>query len=152
MLSIIGGTMNYGIQYLCHLVQTKNDLNRRRRRFCALMSTGTERFALHEGDPRVKAGKTYKAYNADHHWFFMPKPMHVAYSKKECERGYRQAQLDMKAMTPEMRRARKEINARFRWSDHGAISWIEVGNEKLYPEQIKRFAELYQADKILLGE
>ena len=128
--------MNYGIQYLCHLVQTKNDLNRKRRRFYSILNVRTK----------------YLGQDANGKAMIAEYAMHMAYTREMAEAGYRQAQADMKAMTPEMRVARKEINARFVWSDHGAISHIECGEQKYYPEQIARLAELYKADAILLGD
>ncbi|CAM6003947.1 unnamed protein product [Sphagnum balticum] len=78
--------------------------------------------------------------------------MHFAYSKMEAAAGYRKAKEDMKAMTAEMKEARKELNAKFIWSDHGAISAIVCGDHRYSPEEIARLAELYNADAILLGD
>ena len=51
-----------------------------------------------------------------------------------------------------MRKARKEINARLVWSDHGAIDRIECGEQKFRAKDIAKLAELYKADAILLGD
>ncbi|CAM6003868.1 unnamed protein product [Sphagnum balticum] len=124
--------VNYGIQRLAHLVQTKNDLNRKRRRFYALLY------------PRHK-----RELMSGH---YIREDMHFAYSKMEAAAGYRKAKEDMKAMTAEMKEARKELNAKFIWSDHGAISAIVCGDHRYSPEEIARLAELYNADAILLGD
>lgn len=116
--------MNYGIELLCHLVQTKNDINRKRRRFYAMIRSNT----YGESNP------------------------HKSYTVDSAREGYIKAKAEMRAMTPAIKLACKEINAHLVWSDHGAIDCIDIGNLTLRPWQIKEYAELYQADEILLGK
>ena len=119
--------MNYGIQYLCHLVQTKNDLNRRRRRFYSIVN------------PRYE---------------LKDKPMRKVYHEHPefAEKMYKQPQKEMKAMTATMRAARKELNAWFKWGYSHNILWIDIGESRYDVDQIARLAELYKADAILLGD
>ena len=89
----------YSLHYLAYLVQTKNDLNRRRRRFYALMNPGSELLKLHASDKRADGKQAWKAYDGDHFNYYVKKPMHPAYSESDARNGYLKAQSDMKAMT-----------------------------------------------------
>jgi len=129
--------MNYGIQYLCYLVQTKNDLNRKRRRFYSILNVRTK----------------YLGQDANGKVMIADYAMHMAYTREIAEAGYVQAQAAMKAMTPEIRKARKEINARFRWAFGGwYVKNIKCGEQTFDALDIAKLAELYKADAILLGD
>jgi len=124
--------MNYGIQYLAHLVQIKNDLNRKRRRF------------YHLANPSARNDRQ-RQYGTRS----LP---HKSFSREYAKEMYKLAKLEMKAMTPEMRRARKEINASLTWTSHGAIGYIIYNDQRYTMREVARFAELWRADAILLGE
>ena len=150
--------MNYGIQYLCHLVQTKNDLNRKRRRFYNLINPGHKSYKL-AADDRTRLKKLKQAekkgiaeWSHTYDWLRVPNSIPCAYTKAYVQSAYKKAQREMKAMTPEMRRVRKVIGARFRWGDSGNIQSVECGEQTFYPKDIARLAELYKADAILLGD
>ncbi len=130
--------MNYGIQYLAHLVQIKNDLNRKRRRL------------YHLAWPTAKY--KVKEYNIWETQVEIKPKRHKTFTKTYAKKMYKLTQLEMKAMTAEMSRARKEINARLVWTSHGAISAIECGEQRYDIKIIARLAELYKADAIFLGD
>jgi len=135
--------MNYGIQYVCYLVHKKNELNRKRRRFYSIINP-RKRYVREPPSIHFAYGvcvevKTKRKRRV---------PITKAYAKKM----YRATQREMKAMTAEMRRARKEINARYVWSDHGAIKWIETDEQNYMPDLIARLSDMWEADAILLGE
>jgi hypothetical protein len=128
--------MGHSLQYLAYLVHTKNNLNRKRRRFSAIMNNRTG----HEYDFKNNLFKRGRYIR------------HKSFTKKFAVQMYKQCKRDMKAMTKEMRTIRTEIGARFAWSDHGAISWIVLENKKYLPKEIERLAECYLADEILLAD
>ena len=76
--------MNYGIQYLCHLVQRKNDLNRKRRRFYALMRTK----------------RKYLGQDAKGQYMYADYAPHKSFSPEFASLMYHNTQIEMKAMTP----------------------------------------------------
>jgi hypothetical protein len=117
-----------GLYYLAYLVQTKNDLNRKRRRFYVL-----------------KQRKCSWAYNNSR------KKPHKSFPFWYAEKMYTQSQDEMKAMTPEMRRVRVEIRAKFVWGSGGEIQYIKLDNKCYYPNDIRRLADCYLADEVLLG-
>ena len=134
--------MNHQLCYLAVLAQKKNDINRRRRRFYSLIERKTKYLGRDaRGEPMI----------AKH-------PRHKSYTKRAAIKGYRQAQADMKAMTKEMREVRKLAGARLHWGDSGNIQAIVVNGEGpyrdhcIYPKQWQRLIDLYNADKILLGD
>lgn len=112
------------LYYLAHLVMVKNDLNRKRRRFYALMNPGRESVLVHPADEKHYDPK-WDFQNRGYSFTHLPKPMHKAYSKMEAERGYRKAQRDMKAMTKHMRQVREELGAQFVWGSGGQIMGIK---------------------------
>jgi hypothetical protein len=77
---------------------------------------------------------------------------HKAFTKEYAEQMIRVVQTEMKSMTPEMKRAAKEIGAKYSWSWHGAVHCIQFENQFLYAFDIARLASFYEADAILLGE
>jgi len=119
------------LYYLAHLVEVKNGINRRRRRFYNLMNPGTEHIKLRDDDARaIKYREEYKLKHPDfaydfpvHHVY--PKTMHPAYSLMDAKAGYLQAQQEMKSMTAYMRRIRTELGASFIWGDSGNIIAIK---------------------------
>lgn len=111
------------IHYLAHLVMVKNNLNRKRRRFWALMNPGHESVKVHPSDKRYDPKWDFQNQGYSHDR--IPRPMHKAYSKMEAELGYRKAQSDMKAMTKHMRKLREELGAKFIWGSGGQISGIK---------------------------
>lgn len=124
--------MSHSIQYLAHLVQTKNALNRKRRRFYASMS-----------EPRLRRRSNNTNYRSG--------PLRV-YTKKEAMLGYRNAQAEMKAMTKHMRAVRTELNAKFEWSDGGSITTICLEGKRYSEKEMASLAASYKADAILLGD
>lgn len=129
-----------GLFYLAHLVQTKNDLNRKRRRFWNL-AFNTHRYY----QQRYVDGSrgNFRCVEVK-----LPK----AFTKATAQQGYILAKMEMKAMTALMRKTRKEFDARFEWSDHGAIRAIHLCGKRYNEAEIAKLAECYNADKILLGD
>lgn len=130
--------MNAQLLYLAFLAQQKNDLNRKRRRFYYLMNEYTR-----HRNPRT-----------------VP---HKIFTKRFVTKMYKQAQKDMKAMTPLMREVRKEAGARLEWSDGGHIISIETSEKRYYfnmymhygdkpAGKISDLVEMYHVDTILLGD
>jgi len=130
-----------GLFYLAHLVQTKNDLNRKRRRFWNLAFV--KRRFYWEVPRTSNSGSRIACKEVK-----LPK----AYTYESAKQGYKQAKLEMKEMTQQMREVRKEIGARFHWDANGAINSIELDNKRYYKQEITRLAECYLADAILLGD
>jgi hypothetical protein len=130
--------MNYALQHLAHLVQVKNDLNRKRRRFYYIANPRD-----HIKLEYTSSGPCYRHTKGQ---------VHYAYSKMEAIEGYENAKREMKAMTPLMREVRLSTGARLCWTDGGSICAIECGDEKYYLPEIARMADLYKADHILLGD
>jgi len=118
-----------GLFYLGHLVYTKNEINRRRFRF----------YAAWKGRSAYVDGKYSHRF-----------PTHL--NQLEGELGYKKAQMDMKAMTPNMRQQRKDLNARFVWGDSGNILAIELDGKRYNSKEIYHLHEAYLADEILLGD
>lgn len=116
--------IGYGIQYVAHLVHVKNEINRKRRRFYNLFNNRSK----------------------------LSRKMKKLYPKAYARHMYEQAKLEMKAMTLEMRRARLEVGARFRWSNHGAISCIDHDGKRYREDDISKLSQLYLADSIILGD
>ena len=125
----------YSLYYLAYLVQTKNDLNRKRRRFHALMNPGTELFKLHPHDKRVGSKAAWKAYDGDWYCYSQKKQMHPAYSHIEAHQGYLNAQKEMRAMTKHMRAVCKDLGAKLMWGSGGQIYGIKHEN-KVYKETV----------------
>jgi hypothetical protein len=136
--------MNMG--YMFHLVQTKNDLNRKRRRFHAIMRGIHHYIQLHERDRRAEKVK-------DHGWgkYITLVTMHPAYSKMQAKRGYERTKQEMKSMTEHMREVRKCLKAKYIWDDRGAIHSVVVEGKRYYEKDIKRLALSYIAESILLN-
>ena len=130
--------MKYGIQYLCHLVETKNSLNRRRRRFRAIARPSSRHV--------FKLSPMF----GDHWEELPPKPEHKTISFKYAEKMYRITQLEMISMTKEMRALRTELGVKFNWTDRGTIGSIKFEGTKLDLPMIALLARDYRADSILL--
>jgi len=130
--------MNYALQRLAHLVQIKNELNRKRRRFYYIANPRNHTKLQH-----ASSGPWYKHAKAQ---------IHYAYSKMEAIAGYENAKRKMKAMTPLMREVRLSTGARLCWTDGGSICAIDCGDKRYHLGEIARMAELYEADRILLGD
>jgi hypothetical protein len=128
--------MNYGIQYVCWLVHKKNELNRKRRRFYHILNSRQKYVEGYDGVLRPVWKKRRRV------------PITKAYARKM----YKVTKEEMKAMTAEMRKARKEINAQYIWSSWGAIKRVEVGDEVYAPDLIARMSDMWEADSILLGD
>lgn len=145
-----------GIQYLCHLVQVKNDINRRRRRFYALLNPGTKSYKLAADDQtRIKMqAKMEKANKLEWthlwQWVSVPRPSHPAYSRMDAHKGYYQAQREMKSMTSYMRRIRTELGARFIWNDGGLITHVKFEGKTYDAKAILAMANQYRADSVIL--
>lgn len=75
------------------------------------------------------------------------------YTAQQAEAGYRQAQEDMKKLTPIMKIIMKETNAVICWNSSGGINHVLDKNTGTYHHN-KTFKKYYDdevADKILLG-
>jgi hypothetical protein len=132
--------------YLMHLVQMKNDLNRKRRRFYHIWR-GTQSYVrLHQEDKRYRKEKDY-GYGQH----MCIESHHPAFSKMEGKRGYEKAKKDMKAMTKHMREVRLAVGATYCWDDRGAIRHV-LHEGKYYSEtEIALLALKYRAENILMG-
>jgi len=109
------------INELIMLVQKKNDLNRRRRRFYYRMS---------------------EEYIKSQYPTHKQKAFHL--------NGYIKAQNDMKAMTKMMRKARTEIDAKFVWNDGGMISDVIYQEKYINHSEYKRYVDAHCVETILL--
>jgi hypothetical protein len=137
--------MNLG--YMMHLIQTKNDLNRKRRRFYAIMHGRKEYIRLHEQDKRYRKEKDY----CNGHIITVVH-FHPAYSKVEGKRGYQQTKEAMKAMTKHMKEVRIALRAKYHWDCRGAIHSVSYEGVRYHEKDIARLAKHYRAEKILVGE
>jgi hypothetical protein len=145
--------MNYGIQYLCYLVQKKNDLNRKRRRYYYAINPGLRKQYI--PNARVENTGDFELNSSECNVFvYVPRRRkRGSVTKRQAKKLYKQTQKEMKSMTPEMRKVRKEINARLVWSAHGAIKGIYVGDNEYYDYAVvARYSDLWEADAILLGD
>ncbi len=117
------------VEKLVFLVNMKNDLNRKRRRF----------YYYKRRDPIYKDRK----------------PSHI--SSQEGEDGYQLAKREMKAMTAEIRALRMELGARFVWDDNGRVAAIrfkansKIDMKGIYARDFKRWVDAYLVEGILLG-
>ena len=134
--------------YLMHLVQTKNDLNRKRRRFYSIMSGNKCYIRLHEKDKRYEKSRDWANYG--HHIVVVD--FHPAFSKVDAKRGYEQAKKDMKAMTKHMKEVRKALGAKYFWDWRGAIAGVRYEGNYYNEKQIAVYAMKYRAESILLGK
>ena len=125
--------MNYVLQHLAHLVQIKNELNRKRRRFYHL---------YHDEIRCTKAGGA----------IYYKRKTHKSFSYKYARAMYNKTKQEMKSMTQEMRETRKLIDASLVWSSWGEILAIRHGDHWYRRLEIEFLAEQYKADKILLGD
>lgn len=126
----VGWRMNSALQYLCHLVHKKNDINRRRRRFYCI------------ANPRYE---------------YRDKPIHSAFTIESAKIGYEKAKSDMKALTQEMRQVRMMAGARLGWGSGGQINYIRLKEEYICVCRKPRcpsklLAELHKADNVILGD
>lgn len=152
--------MNSGLHYVAHLVQTKNDLNRKRRRFYSLMNPKKKHYKLASDDKTFQArceewfklnpGREMPHYEANFLAHLYVQKFHPSFPESYARQMYCRTQCEMKAMTREMRRARKEAGVAYVWSDHGAIHAIRMGRRYIYAEEIKQLATEWRVDKILL--
>lgn len=129
--------MNYAVQHLAHLVLVKNELNRKRRRFYYLMHPRGRWIA---GDRRYSHPRN--------------KPNHKSFPKTYVRNMYREACTEMRALTKQMRELRKAGGILINWGTCWNITKLYHLGEKRFIQldEIARLADLYQADKILLGE
>lgn len=132
---------------MMHLIQTKNDLNRKRRRFYSIMSGRRDYVRIHPEDKKYKKEKDYG-------WGHMMTVIHShpAYSKSDGKRGYEKTKQEMKAMTKLMREVRKELEAQYHWDNRGAIHSVSYRGVRYYEQDIARLAKHYRAEQILMGE
>lgn len=127
----------YSLQYLAHLVLTKNELNRRRRRFYSLINVRTK----------------WIGYDANHKPMIAEYARHPAYTAEEASQGYNKACADMRAMTAHMRDVRKALGAKFKWAYAGwHVERIEMEGKRYNLDEIRELAKHYVVDSILLGE
>ena len=137
--------MNYALQYLCHMVQVKNEINRKRRR------AWNWAFTTH---------RWYNDYAQNLEYGYLTRTssrrvevkLPKAFTRAEMKMAYEKAKEEMKAMTKEMSKVRKDAGARLIWGTNGNIQGVMYGNKYLTLPEVARLAELYNADKILLGE
>lgn len=128
--------MNYALQRLAHLIQVKNELNRKRRRFYCIANN-----------------RVLVDYDDHHHMSYKWKYVkHKSFTKKFANTQYRLIQQQMKSMTPEMRELRKQCGASIIWGCSGNIQGIKISDKRYLLDHVSRLAELYHADKILLGD
>lgn len=132
--------------YLMHLVQTKNDLNRRRRRFYHIMRGRVEHVKLDKEDRRYNPKKDY-----GYGMWYSTKHSHPAYSHIEGKRGYEKAKRDMKAMTKHMREVRTALGVKFNWDSRGAIHSVRYEGKIIREEAINVYATIHRANNVLLG-
>lgn len=137
--------MNYALQYLCHLVQVKNEINRKRRRAYNWAFTTHRYYTKYKPDDAYGYPIRVSSRRVE---VKLPK----AFTREDMRRAYENAKVEMKAMTMEMSKVRKDAGARLIWGDSHNIQAIQYGGRILELEEIARLAELYKADKILLGE
>ncbi len=131
-----------GLFYLAHLVQVKNNLNRERRRFAEIINP-SRRCYLN--------GKRVPTFEMWRNNAVCVRAIHKGFSKRAAQRGYKNAQKEMKAMTAHMREVRTELGARFMWGWSSNIQAIILENKRYNAKDIARLADWYLADSILLG-
>lgn len=136
--ALLHGETGVSIAYLAALVHKKNTINLRRRRFWNLAFGNYYWTTIIEPDVGVPG--QYKKIE-----LCIPK----CYSKDYLVAGYEQAKRDMKALTKEMRRVRKELGASFTWDESGNIYEIRFEDFDMSKEQIKLSAWCYQLDQEL---
>lgn len=70
-------------------------------------------------------------------------------SEYEARTGYKKAQLEMKNLTPEIKRICKELGAKLKWNCGGLIWGINIGYERfIFHEKFKQYhdAELFEME------
>ena len=150
----------YSIQYLCNLVEQKNELNRKRRRFWHLKRLETERIRVEKDSETYKSLRRLGAKMIDA-WSqtdfsneviaFVAKPLHPAFSLKYAEDMYWKTCARMRRMTKHMRKVRTELSARFTWSDSWSILEVKHEGRTYKAADIKRLANEYWAEQALLS-
>lgn len=142
-----------GLFYLGHLVYLKNQINRRRRRFHNLIDPGKDCIDIDPRDAHLYDPKFINVWTNWHGqaeaYVIVPNPRFI--SKKKATSGYEQAKADMRAMTPEMRRVRKEIGVSLTWGNSGNIIGFRFENKWYGKQAIEELHENYVAERIMLG-
>lgn len=118
--------------YLCH---KKNELNRKRRRFYNVMSGNigvltpcpSERFAAY-----------WRKRETNH------------ISKAEAKAGYEKAKRDMKAMTPEMRQLRIDLDVQIIWGTGGQIVSVHRGSQRIPAKDFKKYHDDEVFEQVVL--
>jgi hypothetical protein len=123
------------LYYLAHLVSTKNNINRRRRRFWHLM-------------PKTK----WIGQDANKQWMTVTYASPRPYAEGEAALGYANAKAEMKAMTPHMCEVRKEIGARTIWDSSGNIWAIKHEGKTYRAAEIEQMADWYLVEQAHLGK
>ena len=130
--------MNYALQHLAHLVQVKNELNRKRRRF----------YCINNNFKRIDVSvTTTPSYRWEYKYV-----KHKAFTRTFAKKQYKLAQKQMKEMTAKMKELKKHCGAKLVWGGSGNIKAIRVGDDWYELKDIARQAELYTVDRILLGD
>jgi len=121
------------INLLVFLVAKKNDINRRRRRFYHIMASARK-------------------------WDTTQSKL-VTIDSSEYKRGlagYNRGKLEMKSMTPVIRKLRKELNARLIWGGSGNVCYILMGDLSIDCDDMPKYIDKLKADhavnNILLGD
>lgn len=134
--------------YLMYLVQTKNELNLKRRRFLKIFNGNRTQIRLHESDKQYDEALGIKS------WFgyrITVETRHFAYSKLDGKRGYEKAKRDMKAMTKHMKEVCKVVGAKYIWDSNGSIHYVQYEGQRYDKKQIAKYAKQYMAENILIG-
>jgi hypothetical protein len=142
-----GESMNAQLLHLAYLVSIKNTLNRKRRRFYRLINPQTT--GKYGWDDKKKMNVYFRER--------VPK----IYTKAFVTHMYRNAQKEMRAVTPLMRQVRKEAGAKIMWGSSGNIIGIKTSEKKYlvykpyYPTgytPMQQLIDMYHVDAILLGD
>lgn len=123
--------VNITLPGLIHLAHTKNELNRRRRRFYNLMDFG------HDNYMRLARGQKGLGL--------------CIVSQKEAIKGYEKAKQDMKDLTSDMRQIRQLLGAKIIWGWSGNITHILYQEKCIPASKFEAMSKDYMAEAILLG-
>ena len=123
------------INQLVYMVELKNDINRKRRRF------------YYWGGDRKRSARS----TITNKWYvYQPKSLnHIG--KTSAWKGYMAAQTEGKKFMPQLRAACKELGVKLRWGDSGNIQAIYYNGETIEAHKFGRYIINFYTEAFLLG-
>jgi hypothetical protein len=137
--------MNYAVCRLAFLLHTKNELNRKRRRFLSILSVLEGRCYSHGKKWNMTCRICISHTQAIHR-------LRGIFTVKQARSGYNRARLEMKTITPDVIAWRKHTNIGTMRNSSGGYTAIVLGEKIISAKEFPFLADAYVAEESTFGE